>query len=74
MKDIKVYDGKCVLVTGGAGCIGSNLSRRLGEAGAHVIILDNLSSGYEWNIPLMENIEFIKGDILDDEILKRVYK
>jgi Nucleoside-diphosphate-sugar epimerases len=73
MKDIKVYDGKCVLVTGGAGCIGSNLSRRLGEAGAHVIILDNLSSGYEWNIPLMENIEFIKGDILDDEILKRVY-
>ncbi|MBC7090034.1 MAG: NAD-dependent epimerase/dehydratase family protein, partial [Methanobacteriaceae archaeon] len=41
---------------------------------AHVIILDNLSSGYEWNIPLMENIEFIKGDILDDEILKRVYK
>ncbi|BDH79426.1 MAG TPA: NAD-dependent epimerase/dehydratase family protein [Methanothermobacter sp.] len=74
MEDIKVYDGKCVLVTGGAGCIGSNLSRRLGEAGAHVIILDNLSSGYEWNIPVMENIEFIRGDILDDEILKRVYK
>ncbi|MBC7101485.1 NAD-dependent epimerase/dehydratase family protein [Methanothermobacter tenebrarum] len=74
MKDIKIYDGKCVLVTGGAGCIGSNLSRRLGEAGAHVIILDNLSSSYEWNIPMMENIEFVKGDILDDEILKRVYK
>ncbi|MBC7118290.1 MAG: NAD-dependent epimerase/dehydratase family protein [Methanobacteriaceae archaeon] len=74
MKDIKIYDGKCVLVTGGAGCIGSNLSRRLGEAGAHVIILDNLSSSYEWNIPVMENIEFVKGDILDDEILKRVYK
>lgn len=74
MEDIRVYDGKCVLVTGGAGCIGSNLSRRLGEAGAHVIILDNLSSSYEWNIPVMENIEFIRGDVLDDEILKRVYK
>ncbi|BAW31307.1 MAG TPA: SDR family NAD(P)-dependent oxidoreductase [Methanothermobacter sp.] len=74
MKDIHAYDGKCILITGGAGCIGSNLSRKLGEAGAHVIILDNLSSSYEWNIPQLENIEFIKGDILDDEILKRVYK
>ena len=45
------YQGKTVLVTGGAGAIGSNLSRRLAELGAQVIILDDLSSAERWNIP-----------------------
>ncbi|WP_370005366.1 NAD-dependent epimerase/dehydratase family protein [Methanothermobacter sp. KEPCO 2] len=74
MDEFRAYDGKCVLVTGGAGCVGSNLSRHLAENGARVIILDNLSSSYEWNIPGHENIEFVRGDILDDEVLKRVFK
>ena len=39
-----------------------------------VIILDDLSSSYEWNIPKAKNIMFIKGSILDDEMLKRVFK
>ena len=39
-----------------------------------VIILDNLDSAYEWNIPQAENIQFVKGDILNDEMLKRVFK
>jgi len=69
------YEDKTVLVTGGAGCIGSNLCRILAEMNAHkVIILDNLSSAYEWNIPQADNIQFIKGDILDDEMLKRAFK
>lgn len=69
------YKGKNILVTGGAGCVGSNLSRRLSVLNAgKVIILDNLSASYEWNIPKGENIKFIKGDILDDEVLKRVFK
>jgi len=69
------YNGEVVLVTGGAGCIGSNLSQRLSQLNAKkVIILDNLSSAYEWNIPQKDNIEFIMGDILDDEALKRVFK
>ncbi|MCD6456241.1 MAG: NAD-dependent epimerase/dehydratase family protein [Methanophagales archaeon] len=42
------YEGKVVLVTGGAGCIGTNLCKKLAELGAgKVIILDNLSSAYE---------------------------
>ena len=69
------YENKTVLITGGAGCIGSNLSRRIAELNAEkVIILDNLSSAYTWNIPTNNNIEFIKGDILDDAALKRVFK
>lgn len=69
------YDGKTILVTGGAGAIGGNLCRRLSELNAkRVIILDDLSSSYEWNIPKAKNIMFVKGSILDDEMLKRVFK
>ena len=63
------------MVTGGAGCIGTNLCRKLAELGAEeVVILDDLSSAYEWNIPGANNISFVNGSILDDEMLKRVYK
>lgn len=69
------YDGKIILVTGGAGAIGGNLCRKLSELNAKkVIILDDLSSAYEWNIPKAKNIMFVKGSILDDEMLKRVFK
>ncbi len=40
-------DRKTVLVTGGAGYIGSHVVRQLGEAGERVVILDNLSTGFE---------------------------
>ena len=45
----ETYQGKTILVTGGAGAIGSNLSRALGELGAKlVIVLDDLSSASRW--------------------------
>ena len=69
------YEDEIVLITGGAGCVGSNLSRKLAELNTEkVIILDNMSSAYRWNIPRYDNIEFIEGDILDDEVLKRTFK
>lgn len=69
------YEKKVVLVTGGAGAIGGNLCRKLAELKAKkVIILDDLSSAFEWNIPKAENIVFVKGSILNNEILKRVFK
>jgi len=69
------YEGSTILVTGGAGAIGGNLCRKLSSLGAKkVIILDNLSSSYEWNIPKDPNVMFINGDILDDAILKRTFK
>lgn len=69
------YEGKTILVTGGAGSIGGNLCRKLSSLNAKkVIILDDLSSAYEWNIPQAKNISFVQGSILDDEMLKRVFK
>jgi len=49
------------LVTGGAGFIGSNLVRLLLGEGHDVAILDDLSSGYQENIPT--GVEFINGDV-----------
>jgi nucleoside-diphosphate-sugar epimerase len=69
------FQDSTILVTGGAGAIGGNLCRKLSTLGVKkVIILDNLSSSYPWNIPHADNIMFVQGDILDDAILKRVFK
>ncbi|HEY2012270.1 MAG TPA: SDR family NAD(P)-dependent oxidoreductase [Bryobacteraceae bacterium] len=67
------YDRKTVLVTGGAGAIGSNLCRSLANLGAKVIVLDDLSSGERWNVPSLPNVLFVEGDILDEVKLKRVF-
>jgi nucleoside-diphosphate-sugar epimerase len=76
MKDYSEdYKNSTILITGGAGAIGGNLCRKFSSFDVKkVIILDNLSSSYEWNIPKAENVMFIRGDILDDAILKRVFK
>ncbi|MCL0064213.1 NAD-dependent epimerase/dehydratase family protein, partial [Dehalococcoidia bacterium] len=45
------YKGKNILITGGAGCIGSNLTKALIKAEAgKIIILDDLSAAERWNI------------------------
>jgi nucleoside-diphosphate-sugar epimerase len=69
------FKDKTVLVTGGAGAIGGNLVRRLNELETkRIIIIDNLSSSYEWNISRGKKIQFVKGDILDEEKLRAVFK
>ncbi len=70
---LQSYRSKVVLVTGGAGAIGSNLTRALAEAGALVIVLDDLSSAYRWNVPSLPGVLFVEGDLLDEVALKRVF-
>ena len=67
------YASECVLVTGGAGAIGSNLVHALASGGARVVVLDDLSSSEAWNVPSSRNVLFAKGDILDEVQLKRVF-
>jgi nucleoside-diphosphate-sugar epimerase len=44
------YKGKKILITGGAGCVGSNLTKALIEAeAAKIIVLDDLSAAQKWN-------------------------
>ena len=60
------YKDKVVLVTGGGGAIGTNLVRKIAQLGAKkVIILDDMSAAYEWNIPSLPNVLFVKGSICD---------
>lgn len=71
----EVFDGKTVLVTGGAGAIGSNLVKTLCSLNTKkVIIIDDFSSLYEWNVPVNPKVALIKGSILDDEKLKWAFK
>jgi nucleoside-diphosphate-sugar epimerase len=68
------YTGKRILVTGGAGCIGSNLIKALLKAELEkIVVIDDLSASFEWNLPRHEKIYFIKGSILDDEKMKKAF-
>jgi nucleoside-diphosphate-sugar epimerase len=69
-----VYRNRCILVTGGAGCIGSNLISTLLDAKpARIIVLDDLSASAKWNIPEAPTIAFIKGSVLDKDLLSQVF-
>jgi UDP-glucose 4-epimerase len=59
-----------VLVTGGAGFIGSHVVRAFLEQGATVTALDNLSSGKRTNLP--KGVTLVEGDIRDDESVRLV--
>jgi UDP-glucose 4-epimerase len=68
------YTGKRILITGAAGLIGSNLTKMLLKAEPEkIIIIDDLSASYEWNIPKHGKVVFIKGSILDEEKMKRAF-
>ncbi len=58
-----------VLVTGGAGFIGVHLVNALADMGYDVVVLDNLHRASRQNI--LSDVEFIKGDVRDREIVKR---
>jgi len=59
-----------VLVTGGAGYIGSHAVLALLDYGWPVVVIDNLSTGFDWAVP--QGAFFAKGDIADSELLARL--
>jgi len=67
----KTFKDKTILINGGAGAIGGNLTRILCNYDVkRIIVYDNLSSSYKCNIPKDPKVQFIKGDILDNEKLR----
>ena len=68
------YKDKRILITGGCGCIGSNLVRTLLKAEPErIVVIDDLSASYEWNLPKDEKVAFIKGSILDEEAMTKAF-
>ena len=59
-----------VLVTGGAGYIGSHAVLALKEAGHIPVVIDNLLTGFRWAVP--HDIAFFEGDIADSELVMRI--
>ena len=67
---------KRIIVTGGAGFIGSNLARYISNLQNHVVVIDDLSTGREENISDLiaeSKIEFVKGSITDLDFLEDTF-
>ena len=59
-----------VLVTGGAGYIGSHVVRQLGQAGHDIVVFDNLSTGYRWAVTAGE---LVVGDLADEAAVEDLF-
>ena len=74
-KYLNEYKRKDILITGGAGFVGSHLAEFLINRGDSVIILDNLNTGKESNIKkIINQVKFVDGDIRDFDLLKEELK
>ncbi len=60
-----------ILVTGGAGFIGSHVAEELVKAGHTVVVLDDLSGGFEMNVP--KGAIFVKGSINDLALIEKLF-
>jgi len=63
-----------LLITGGCGLIGSALVERALQAGAEVVVLDNLSTGRRENLPRSDGVRLLVGDVCDDALVGRLVR
>jgi UDP-glucose 4-epimerase len=74
--DYRALQGKKILITGGLGFIGSSIAHACVKHGARVTLLDACLEPYGWNFAniagIKNEVEFIKGDVRDRELLNKL--
>jgi UDP-glucose 4-epimerase len=65
-------DKPTVLVTGGAGYIGSHAVLALRDAEWPVVVIDNLTTGFRWAVP--DDVAFVEGDLADQALVESVLR
>jgi len=73
-KIVKECKDKKILVTGGAGFIGSEVVRQITNSGGKIIVYDNFSSGKRKYLKNIPNIKIIKGDIKNKSLLEKLIR
>ena len=71
-RDWSPYRGKRVVVTGGLGFVGSNVSRSLAAAGARTVVLDDEFTGKKENLAGCPGIEIVTGSVVDADLVRQV--
>jgi UDP-glucose 4-epimerase len=75
MTPFQKLSGQRIVVTGGAGFVGSNIVGRLLKEGARVVVLDDFYTGTEENLPAAgANLEVVRGTVTDYELVRDVVK
>lgn len=65
---------KKIIITGGAGFIGSNLVDILAEKKLKITVLDNLTTGFKKHLNINKNLKFLRCNLLEKEKLKKIFK
>lgn len=67
-----MYEGKRLLVTGGAGFLGSRLARALLPEAARIVVLDDLFIGRRSALPEARSLVFVQGSVVDGTLLRKL--
>lgn len=63
-----------ILITGGAGCLGSNIIEQLLPKGHEILVVDNFATGKREVVPEIENLKVIEGTIADEDFVNSVFE
>jgi nucleoside-diphosphate-sugar epimerase len=62
-----------ILITGGAGCLGSNLIEHWLPRGHHILVIDNFATGKREVVPPIEGLRVIEGSVADAALVERAF-
>ena len=62
-----------LLVTGGAGSLGSNIIENFGDECEEIVVVDNFATGKRASLPPRSNIQVVEGSVVDAELVNRVF-